>query len=446
VKVRHASDDDAPVGAGLSGAEQMLRTQARLARAGTTTTTTTTGVHGTTMTTVQQSPPRLEVALGADEPAPVTGAWREGEDPGERRFADVGHVVLEAGGFLPNVRLAYESWGRLSADRDNAVLVLHALTGDSHVVGPAGQGHPTAGWWEGLIGPGLPLDTDRWFVVAPNVLGGCQGTTGPSSAAPDGRPWGSRFPFVTVRDQVAVEAMLADAIGIPKWGLVLGGSMGGMRALEWAVTYPHRVERLLVIASGPYATGDQIAWCAPQLVAVRSDPGFAGGDYYDRAPGTGPHIGLGVARRIAHTTYRAGTEINSRFGRAFQSGENPLGGEGRFAVESYLDYHADKLVRRFDAGSYVVLTEAMNSHDVGRGRGGVANALRRVTAATIVVAVDSDRLYPPDLNREIADAVPGDVPLDLIHSEYGHDGFLVETETVGGIVKDLLTRKAMVTC
>ncbi len=369
---------------------------------------------------------------------PVSGAWREGDPVGRRRFADVGALRLETGASLPGVRVAYETWGRLSPRRDNAVVVLHALTGDSHVVGEPGPGHPTGGWWNGLVGPGLALDTDRWFVVAPNVLGGCQGTTGPASPGPDGRPWGSRFPFLTVRDQVAAEAALADALGIDRWALVVGGSMGGMRALEWAVTHPQRVERLLVLASTPYATGDQIAWCAPQLAAIRADAGFRGGDYHDAPPGGGPHLGLGVARRIAHATYRSQPELNLRFGRKAQPGEQPLAGRGRYAVESYLDHQADKLVRRFDAGSYVVLTEAMNSHDVGRGRGGTAAALARVTARTAVAAIDSDRLYPVELNREIADGVPSALPLRVVASPYGHDGFLIETDAVAALLGELL--------
>jgi len=316
--------------------------------------------------------------------------------------------------------------------------VQHALTGDSHVVGDAGPGHASPGWWPGLVGPGLALDTDRWFVVAPNVLGGCQGTTGPASAAADGSPWGARFPYLTVRDQVAAEVLLADRLGTDRWALVVGGSMGGMRALEWAVAQPRRVERLLALATTAYATGDQIAWCAAQLAAIRADPGFRGGDYYGAAPGDGPHAGLGVARRIAHATYRSGAELNLRFGRKAQPGEQPLAGSGRFAVESYLDHHADKLVRRFDANSYLVLTEAMNSHDIGRGRGGVAAALRQVTARTAVAAIDSDRLYPVHLSREIADGVPDALPLRVIASPYGHDGFLIETGAVAEVLADLL--------
>ena len=229
-----------------------------------------------------------------DDDLPSTtssGAWRAGDPVGGRQFLDLGAVELERGGVLPGVRLAYETWGELNAAGDNAILVEHALTGDSHVVGEAGPGHPTPGWWDGLIGPGRGLDTDRYFVVAANVLGGCQGSTGPSSTGPGGTPWGSRFPFITVRDQVQTEALLADALGIARWRLVLGGSMGGMRALEWAVTHPARVQTALVLASTAYATAEQIGWCQAQLLALRGDPHFRGGDYYDAE--TGPDAGLG---------------------------------------------------------------------------------------------------------------------------------------------------------
>jgi homoserine O-acetyltransferase len=374
---------------------------------------------------------------------PASGAWRVGDHPGARQFLGIGDLALERGGRLGSVQVAYETWGELSPSGDNAVLVEHALTGDSHVVGQAGTGHPTAGWWSGLIGPGRPLDTDRWFVIASNVLGGCQGTTGPSSRATDGHPHGSRFPYLTVRDQVAAEVALADQLGIARWALVVGGSMGGMRALEWAITEPDRVERLFVLASTAAATGDQIAWCAAQLAAIRADAGFNGGDYYDAEPGKGPHLGLGVARRIAHTTYRSEQEINLRFGRRPQTGEDPLGGGGRFAVESYLDHHAEKLTYRFDANSYLVLTEAMNSHDVGRGRGGVAAALSRVTARTAVAAIVSDRLYPPDQNAEVAAGIADCAPLRVIDSPYGHDGFLVEVDHVGEILAELLGEPAL---
>lgn len=335
------------------------------------------------------------------------------------------------------MRLAFETWGRLAPDRSNAVLVLHALTGDSHAAGPAGPGHPTPGWWDALIGTGRALDTDRWFVVAPNVLGGCQGSTGPSSLRPDGRRWGGDFPFLTQRDQVAVEADLTGELGIERWALVVGGSMGGMRALEWAVTYPERTDALLLLATTAAASAEQIAWANIQLHAIRADPHWRGGDYHDAGPGRGPHTGLGLARRLAHVTYRSEPELTVRFGRAPQGAEDPWNG-GRYQVESYLDHHAAKLVHRFDASSYVTLAEAMNSHDIGRDRGDTRAALRRVTARTLVAGVDSDRLYPPSQQAELAAAIPAADHLRLIESPYGHDGFLIETEQVAALVRELV--------
>ncbi|MCV2394980.1 homoserine O-acetyltransferase [Actinotalea sp. M2MS4P-6] len=368
--------------------------------------------------------------------------WREGDPLGDRKLCDIGPLDLETGGHLSAVRLAYETWGTLAADGSNAVLVEHALTGDSHVTGDRGPGHPTPGWWGTMVGPGRPIDTDRWFVVAANVVGGCQGSTGPSSPAPDGRPWGSRFPYVTVRDQVRAEVALADALGVPSWALVIGGSMGGMRALEWAVMEPDRVRAVAPVATTALSSGDQIAWAHAQLAAIRSDPAWHGGDYYDVADGNGPLAGMGVARQIAHTTYRSAFELDTRFGRRAQDGEQPLGGGGRFAVQSYLDHHAGKLVGRFDPGSYVALTESILSHDVGRGRGGVAAALAGVTARTAVVAVDSDRLYLPEESARIAAALPGSPDVHLVHSDHGHDGFLIEIEQVGAVVRDLLESPA----
>lgn len=370
-----------------------------------------------------------------DDPPRTSGPWTDGDHPGDRRFLDIGPMRLERGGHLPAVRVAFETWGTLAPDGGNAVLVEHALTGDSHVVGPAGPGHPSAGWWDGLVGPGHAVDTERHFVVSANVLGGCQGSTGPSSPAPDGRPWGSRFPFVTIRDQVEAERRLADALGIDTWALVIGGSMGGMRVLEWAVTHPRRVAHAAVLASTAAASADQIAWSQPQLLAIRDDPDFAGGDYY--ATGRVPARGLGLARRIAHVTYRSAAELDERFGRVPQSGEDPLGAGGRYAVESYLDHHAHKLERRFDANSYLVLTEAMNSHDVGRDRGGVAAALAGVSADVTVAAVDSDRLYLRQECERLVAAIPR-ARLTTIHSRHGHDGFLIEVEAVGRLVRDLL--------
>lgn len=365
------------------------------------------------------------------EPLPASAAWREGDPVGNRRFVDLGPLKLEAGGRLPAVRMAYETWGELNAARDNAVLILHALTGDSHVAGEAGPGHASAGWWPGMVGPGCPIDTDRYFVVCPNVLGGCQGTTGPASTAPDGAPWGGRFPYVTVRDQVAAEVRLADALGVDSWALVVGASMGGHRVLEWAVMEHDRVRGIAVIASTAQTTADQIAWAHAQIAAVRTDPNFRGGDYYDAADGEGPHVGLGIARQIAHTTYRSAAELDARFGRIPQGGEEPMGGGGRFAVQSYLDHHAHKLARRFDANTYLVLTESMLTHDLGRDRGGVEAALRTITAKALVVAVDSDRLFLPEQSVRLVSGIPDALPLVLLNSPHGHDGFLIEIAQLG---------------
>ncbi|HZD69741.1 MAG TPA: homoserine O-acetyltransferase [Actinomycetes bacterium] len=371
-------------------------------------------------------------------PPPATGAWREADPPGRRRWVSLpGPLALEAGATLPQVRLAYETWGTPTADASNAVLVLHALTGDSHVTGRAEPGHPTPGWWRELIGPRRPLDPSAWYIVAPNVLGGCQGSTGPASRAPDGRPWGSRFPFLTVRDQVAAEVGLADALGIPSWAAVIGGSMGGMRALEWAIGHPDRVRALLLLACPAAASAEQIAWTAPQLEAIRSDPGWRGGDYHNAPPGSGPHRGLGVARRIAHITYRSEPELSARFGRRHQDGEDAWRG-GRYAVASYLDHQADKLVWRFDAGSYVTLTEAMNSHDIGRDRGGTTRALRRVLAHTVIAGIDSDRLYPLSQQQQLAAGISGADSPRLIASPHGHDAFLIETKQVAACLDQLL--------
>lgn len=376
--------------------------------------------------------------LSYDGPPPATGAWREGDPVGERRFVDIGDVEVTAGTTIPAVRVAYQTWGKLNEERTNAVYVCHALTGDSHVTGDAGPGHLTAGWWAGLVGPGAPVDTDRWFVVCANVLGGCQGTTGPASLAPDGRAWGSRFPVITVGDMVEVERRVMDALEIPSWALMLGPSLGGMRVLEWMAAYPERVRSGLVLGTTAAVSADQIGTHATQIAAIEADPRFLGGDYYDQPAGEGPYVGMGIARRIAHLTYRSESELDLRFGRDPQGDEDPSDG-GRFAVESYLDHQADKLSRRFDANTYVALTRAMSLFDVGEGRGGVAEALGRFRAPLTVVGLDSDRLFPLRLQEELVAATPTAHPLRVVRSPYGHDGFLVEKDQVGEIVREALS-------
>jgi homoserine O-acetyltransferase/O-succinyltransferase len=336
---------------------------------------------------------------------------------------------------LDDVSIAVQRWGELSPARDNVVVVLHALTGDSHITGPAGPGHPTPGWWDGVAGPGAPIDTNRWCAVATNVLGGCRGSTGPSSTAPDGKPWGSRFPLISVRDQVEADVAALAALGVTDVAAVLGGSMGGARALEWIVSHPDRVRSGLLLAVGARATADQIGTQCTQIAAIKADPNWQGGDYY----GTGrtPEAGLEIARRFAHLTYRGEVELDTRFANGAQGEEDPVAG-GRYAVQSYLEHQGGKLVSRFDAGSYVVLTEALSRHDVGRGRGGVAPALRGCPVPVVVAGITSDRLYPLRLQEELAELLPGCGELQIVDSIYGHDGFLVESEAVGQLVRRTL--------
>ena len=354
---------------------------------------------------------------------------------GEVGIVDVGSLTLESGVVLDDVSIAVQRWGELSPARDNVVVVLHALTGDSHITGPAGPGHPTPGWWDGVAGPGAPIDTNRWCAVATNVLGGCRGSTGPSSTAPDGKPWGSRFPLISVRDQVEADVAALAALGVTDVAAVLGGSMGGARALEWIVSHPDRVRSGLLLAVGARATADQIGTQCTQIAAIKADPNWQGGDYY----GTGrtPEAGLEIARRFAHLTYRGEVELDSRFANGAQGEEDPVAG-GRYAVQSYLEHQGGKLVSRFDAGSYVVLTEALSRHDVGRGRGGVAPALRGCPVPVVVGGITSDRLYPLRLQEELAELLPGCGELQIVDSIYGHDGFLVESEAVGQLVRRTL--------
>lgn len=378
---------------------------------------------------------------------PVTGAWRPGDDPGRRRFvrlADDRPFVLEGGGDLRDIDVAFETWGELADDRGNAVLVCHALTGDSHAAGRLEPGHPSPGWWDALIGPGRPLDTDRLFVVCVNVLGGCQGTTGPASPHPDdGRPYGSRFPVVSVRDMVRTQAGVADALGIASWLSVVGGSMGGMQVLEWGAMYPDRVRSLAAICTTAAASAEQIAWSSIGRRAVLLDPAWRGGDYYDAAPGEGPHRGLATARALAQVTYRSEEVYDQRFDRALVDPLDRFSLDQRFQVEGYLDYHGAKLVRRFDANSYLLLNKAMDLHDLGRARGGIGRALRRIRGPVLNVSISSDRLYPPHLQRRTHEALvaagrPSE--LHLIESPQGHDGFLLETDAVGERLVDFLTR------
>jgi homoserine O-acetyltransferase len=382
------------------------------------------------------------------DPLPVTGAWRPGDPPGRRQFLTIATqrpIALEGGGQLRDVTIAYETCGELDADAGNAILVCHAWTGDSHATGPSGHGHPTSGWWDGVVGPGCGIDTEHFFVVCANVLGGCQGSTGPSSLDPaTGRPYGSRFPVVTVRDMVRVQAALADHLGIRSWFSVTGGSMGGMQALEWAITYPGRVRSLVPIASGLAHSAQQIAWGAIGRRAVTLDPKWRGGDYYDAEPGDGPHAGLAVARQIAQITFRSDEVFTDRFGRQMADRDDTFELWQRFEVERYLDYHGDKLVRRFDANSYLWISKAMDLHDVGRGRGGPERAVARIGAVpTLVLGIWSDVLYPAYQQRHIVDLLSAQgTPAEYVEidSPDGHDAFLIDTEQVGAALASFFER------
>jgi len=381
------------------------------------------------------------------------GGWWPGDPVGQRLFSrPFGDQLLrlESGQSLGPLTLAWERWGELNAQASNAILLLHGFSGDSHAAGPAGPGHPETGWWDRLIGPGRAIDTERFCVICPNVLGGCQGSTGPASPAADGRPYGSRFPLLSIRDMVAAERGLADLLGIECWHAVIGGSMGGMRALEWAVGSPQRLERLLLMATAASCSADNIGVQTCQIQAIRQDPHFCGGDYYDQ-PGGGPRQGLALARALAQLTYLSAAELERQLAVDGEEGNADPDAEGDVdrpnvdredAVAALLARHGDRLVHRFDANSYISLTRAMNRYDVRRDRGGLREALARVTARAHVVAVSSDRLFPSCRQQELADALPAGASFTSLNSELGHDGFLEELDQLRPILAQVLGQPA----
>ena len=377
---------------------------------------------------------------------PVTGAWRSGDPVGDRLFATVGGgrpFVLEGGGVLTEVAMAFETWGELSAAADNAILICHALTGDSHAYGQAGVAHATPGWWNGVIGPGCGIDTDQYFVVCVNSLGGCQGSTGPSSLDPEtGTPYGSRFPTVTTRDIVRCQAAVADHLGIDTWLAVVGGSMGGMQVLEWGVMFPERMRAIAPIATTLAASAQQVAWSAVGRTALALDPRFRGGDYYDAEPGDGPFAGLAIARSVAQITYRSAEVFDDRFARELVDPRAVFGHWDRFQVESYLDYHGEKLVRRFDANSYLALNRTMDLHDLSRDRGSMESAIGRLAhLPAMTLSISSDVLYPTAQQAAIRDAIRaagGRCDHHVIQSPDGHDGFLLAARQVGSMLAGFL--------
>ncbi len=383
-------------------------------------------------------------------PLPVSGAWRHGDPVGRRQFAKVSRerpFVLECGGHLDEVEIAYETWGTLAPDHSNAILVCHALTGDSHAAGGFEPGHKSDGWWDDLIGPGKALDTDRYFIVCANVLGGCQGTTGPSSVDPDtGKPYGPTVPQVTMRDIVRTQRLLMAELGIDTWLSVVGGSMGGMQALEWGVMYPGLVKSLMPIASVAAASPMQIAWSAVERLAIVQDPKWRDGWYYDAPEGDGPWHGLALAREISQITYRTTHVFDERFGREPFVPSEELSQWGRYQIESYLDHHGQKLVRRFDANSFLVLSKAMDLHDVGRHRGGVSSVLGALRVPVLTASVTSDILYPAYQQAAMAEMINaggGDCDYHVVDSPQGHDGFLLESAFLGPLISRTLEKAAV---
>jgi homoserine O-acetyltransferase/O-succinyltransferase len=367
--------------------------------------------------------------------------WRPGDEPGMRQFMPIGEMKLEAGGVIPDAVVCYETAGTLNANRSNAILVLHGFTADSHAMGPAGPGHPEAGWWDGVIGPGLAIDTDRYFVVVPNALGGCQGSTGPGQLRPDGNPWGSQWPVTTIRDMVTTEIALADRLCIDVWYATVGVSLGGMRALEWAVTVPERQQRTIVIGVGAQATAEQIGLQTIQMKAITDDPAFSDGDYYGVGDGRGPVNGMRTARMLGHLTYRSEIEMHQRFGNRQQNGAVSLAVDrtaSQFGIVSYLDHAGTRLERRFDPNTYLAINEAMNHHDIGRDRGGVIVAMKQIVSALTVVGMEEDRLYPIRLQKSLVTMSPKPIDLQSVRSIVGHDAFLTDDDAMTAVLRPAL--------
>ena len=375
-------------------------------------------------------------------------------------------VALDSGRTLHPIRIAYETYGTLSPARDNVILVCHALSGDAHAAGfartppaestrdgfaaedrdgAAGRG---LGWWDGMIGPGKAFDTSRFFVVSTNLLGGCRGTTGPSSTNPaTGRPYGSDFPVITVADMVRTQRAFLDLMGIRRLAAVAGGSLGGMQALEWAIQYPDQVDSIVAIASTHALRPQGVAWNAIARSAITADPDWQGGHYY--GTGRAPHAGMGVARMVGHITYLSALSLGDKFGRRLQSG--PIRytlTDPEFEVESYLRHQAESFVRRFDANTYLYTSRALTYFDLARqyGNGRLIDALRPMSARTLLIAFSSDWLYPPSDSEELADALRAldkDVELHVIEAPYGHDCFLLEEARQTPMIERFLARQTV---
>jgi homoserine O-acetyltransferase len=381
----------------------------------------------------------------------------------ETRYLDLpAPVQLDCGRALHPVRVAYETYGTLTPERDNVILVCHALSGDAHAAGYSSEAAEQStrdgfgaddrdgttgkalGWWDGMIGPGKAFDTNRFFVVSTNLLGGCRGTTGPSSLDPaSGRPYGSDFPVITVADMVRTERAFLDELGIPRLAAVAGGSLGGMQAFEWAILYPDQVDAIVAIASTHALHPQGMAWNAIAREAIMRDPGWNGGNYYD-ADET-PDAGMGVARMIGHITYLSARGLGDKFGRRLQFAPDIRFTltEPEFEIESYLEHQADTFVKRFDANTYLYTSRALTYFDLARqyGAGSLGRALERFSARTLLIAFSSDWLYPPSGSLEIEEGLRSlgkPVELHVIDAPYGHDCFLLEEARQTPIIQDFL--------
>lgn len=339
----------------------------------------------------------------------------------------IGSFEPELGGHLQDVTLAYEMWGELNGAADNAVLIVHALTGDSHAAGEPDEAYRRGGWWEPMVGPGRALDTEKHFVVCSNVLGGCSGSTGPASSDPEtGRPYGSRFPIITIRDIVRSQKRLLDALGVRRLAVVIGGSIGGQQALEWAVEYPDFVEKAVPVAATGALGPQGLGMSEIGRRAIMSDPDWQGGDYY--GTGKSPDNGLSIARMAGMMTYQSAAGQWERFGR--RKASRPALVEefgGRFEIESYLHYQGQDLVGRFDANSYMYLLRAMDLYDVANGYGSEAEAYKRISAKLLFVGITSDWLFPAAEVRASAEAARNagaDARYAEIDTKSGHDAFL----------------------
>jgi len=372
--------------------------------------------------------------MSADETA-GTNAAKSGENaqsslPGQHvRLAEDAPLRLDSGVELQGVNIAYETWGELNADKSNAILVCHALTGDHFMVGA----HPVTGkpgWWEQVVGPGKVIDTDRYFVICSNILGGCMGTTGPQDINPEtGKVWGLDFPVITIGDMVRAQKLLIDHLGIEKLFAVVGGSMGGMQVLEWAIQYPDNVFAAVPIAAAARHSAQNIAFNEVGRQAIMSDPDWCGGDYHGE--GKRPHRGLAVARMAAHITYLSEAALTRKFGRNLQDRDTvTYGFDADFQVESYLRHQGSTFVDRFDANAYLYITRAMDYFDIGlRCSGHLPSVFKDTPVRFLVMSFTSDWLYPTHESREIVhalNAAAANVSFVEIESDKGHDAFLLD--------------------